>query len=251
MGETGIVRFPGSLDPRAQEFRPRNPVNNQPQFPVFRPPQVFYPYTHLSPYPSNDVQVLPFCDASAAAVGIGGLVYPQYHTQAAYVSSSPSYHALPPPSSTPTRTLVLSSVAGDVSESSVRRDLEVFGEVRGVQMDRADEGIVTVHFYDLRHAEMAFKEIREQHMQLQTLLGNQCCGFVLQKNCDGQSPSSSFVSQTARGLIAGRPVWPQFIVPCCNAVPDGNNQGTIVVFNLDSGVSSSSLREIFQAFGKS
>ncbi|KAJ0037699.1 hypothetical protein Pint_23596 [Pistacia integerrima] len=246
MGETGIVRFPGNLDPRAQEFRPRNLTNNQTQFPVFRPPQVYYPYTHLSPYSSTDVQVVPFCDASGA--GVGGLGYPQCHTQAAYVGS-PSLPALPPPSAAPTRTLVLSSVASDVSESSVRRDLEVFGEVRGVQMDRVGEGILTVHFYDLRHAEMALREIREQHMQLQSMLGNQYCGLVLQNNCEGESLSTSFVSPTARGLIAGRPVWAQFILPSCNAVPDGNNQGTIVVFNLDSGVSSSSLREVFQAFG--
>lgn len=247
MGETGIVQFPGGLDPRAQEFRPRNPTNNQTQFPVVRPPQVYYPFTHLSPYPLNNVEVVPFCDASGA--GIGSLGCPRYHTQAAYVSC-PSHPALPPQSPVPTRTLLLSSVASDVSESSVRRDLEVFGEVRGVQMERVGEGIVTVHFYDLRHAEMALKEIRELYMQLQSMLGSQYCGLVWQNYCDGERPSSSFMFPTARGLIAGRPVWAQFIFPSCNVVPDGNNQGTIVVFNLDPGVSSSSLKEIFQAFGK-
>ncbi|GAY43953.1 hypothetical protein CUMW_078560 [Citrus unshiu] len=253
MGETGISRFQGNLDPRAQEFRPTT---------LFRPPQVYYPYgaaspPTLPPYASNDVQVVPF----------GGVGYAQYPTH-------PQLGVpLPPPSTGPTRTLVLSYVPGDVSETIVRRDLEVFGEVRGVQMERLMEGIVTVHFYDLRHAEMAFKEIREQHMQLQQqsygLKNPYSSGLMLMNNdnnnnnlatgCyDNQVVAESLMIMNsyapvlpppARGLVAGRPVWAQFIVPTCNAVPDGNNQGTIVVFNLDSGVSSSTLKEIFQAFG--
>jgi hypothetical protein len=54
----------------------------------------------------------------------------------------------------------------------------------------------------------------------------------------------------ARGVIAGCVVWAQFIIPSCNEVPDGQNQGTLVVFNLDPNVSTRSLKEIFQAFGK-
>lgn len=248
MGETGLVRFPGNLDPRAEEFRPRNPINNQTQITLFRPPQVYYPYASpIPPYSSNDVQVAPFCDVG------GG--YAQYSTHLAYVSAA-ACPPLPPPSTAPTRTLVLSSVPSDVSESIVRRDLEVFGEVRGVQMERVVEGIVTVHFYDLRHAEMALKEIQEQHMQQRSRLKNPYCGSVVQNNspfCDqGESLMCSYrpLPPPARGLVAGVPVWAQFIVPACNAVPDGNNQGTIVVFNLDYGVSSSTLKEIFQAFGK-
>ncbi|KAL5762280.1 hypothetical protein ACOSP7_018544 [Xanthoceras sorbifolium] len=262
MGETGLVRFPGNLDPRAQEFRPRNPVNNQTQLiTLFRPPQLYYPYAPpLPPYPSNDVhvqvQVLPFCEVGAGAGGGGGGVgYAHYTPHPAYVSAT-AHLPLPPPSAAPTRTLVLSSVASDVSESIVRRDLEVFGEVRGVQMERVLDGIVTVHFYDLRHAEKALKEIREQHMQHQTRLRNHYCALMVQNSgCEVESLSSSSCSSAAplpppaRGLVAGRAVWAQFIIPASNVVPEGNNQGTIVAFNLDSGVSSSTLKELFQAFG--
>lgn len=148
-----------------------------------------------------------------------------------------------PPTGAPTRTLVLSSVPGDVSETLIRRELEVFGEVRGVQMERVGDGIVTVHFYDLRHAERALKEIREQHMLHQARLRN-----LFIQNCESLSLNIA-PPPPARGLIAGCVVWAQFIIPSCKAVPDGQNQGTLVVFNLDPNVSTRCLKETFQAFG--
>lgn len=148
-----------------------------------------------------------------------------------------------PPTGAPTRTLVLSSVPGDVSETLIRRELEVFGEVRGVQMERVGDGIVTVHFYDLRHAERALREIREQHMLHQARLRN-----LFIQNCESLSLNIA-PPPPARGLIAGCVVWAQFIIPSCKAVPDGQNQGTLVVFNLDPNVSTRCLKETFQAFG--
>lgn len=246
MAETGIVRFPGSLDPRAQEFRPRNNHLTQ-QIPLFGPPpvpplphQVYYPYAP---------QALPFSDASMVGLGLGYHHHPQFTTLPAYFSVVPP---LPPPSAAPTRTLVLSSVPSEASESIIRRELEVFGEVRGVQMERICDGIVTVHFYDLRHAEKALKEIREQHMQQQTRLRNLFTALAAQNTsgCGGDSLLASPPPPPARGLIAGRAVWAQFNLPSCNSVPDGHNQGTIVVFNLDPNISTSCLQEIFQPHGK-
>ncbi|KAL2520667.1 protein of unknown function-containing protein [Forsythia ovata] len=49
--------------------------------------------------------------------------------------------SLPPSSSSPTRTLLLSMVVTDVSESTVRRELEMFSDVRGVQMEKLREGM--------------------------------------------------------------------------------------------------------------
>ncbi|KAE9454683.1 hypothetical protein C3L33_13425, partial [Rhododendron williamsianum] len=52
------------------------------------------------------------------------------------------------------------------------------------------------------------------------------------------------------GVVGGHAVWAQFKVPVgVGGVPDGVNQGTIVVFNLDEGVNTARLREIFEAFG--
>lgn len=222
----------GSLDPTAEEFRPRYCLISPPippQIPLIRPPQFIYPYA--PPTVSFDVSV----------------GFPQYQAisptppPAVYLVPQP---ALPPPSTVATRSLLLTSVPSEVSETLVRRELEVFGEVRGVEMERVLDGIVTVHFYDLRGAEWALKEIREQHMQQQSRLRNHYLGFV---TIDGDAclPQPS----QARGQIAGRAFWAHFVIPASNAVPDGLNQGTVVVFNLDPAVSSSQLKEIFQAFG--
>ncbi|KAG2261476.1 hypothetical protein Bca52824_068555 [Brassica carinata] len=146
---------------------------------------------------------------------------------------------LSPPSNSPTRSLSLIYVPRDVTESTVRRDLEVFGDVRGVQMERISEGAVTVHFYDLRDAKRAVREFCGKHMQHQERLGSSSGGGSVWR-----SPSSS-----ARGFVSGRPVWAHFVVPDTNAVAGGCNQGTLVIFNLDPEVSSTALRQIFQVYG--
>nr|GME11488.1 protein terminal ear1 homolog [Ipomoea batatas] len=151
--------------------------------------------------------------------------------------------ALPPQSSIPTRTLLVSMVPSDVSESLVRRELEVFGDVRAVQMERVRDGIVTVHFYDLRHAQAAAAEIQDQHMQQQ---------FRLRRHFESSAAGVSLpppLPAPAPGLISGRAVWAQFIIPVTCSIPGGNNQGTLVLLNLDPAVSAAHLKDIFRAFG--
>ncbi|XP_028796396.1 protein terminal ear1 homolog [Neltuma alba] len=245
MAETGVVRFPGSLDPRAEEFTPRNQT-------LYRPAQLFYP---CAPTDGVPLQPLPFCNAAPV-----GVPYPPFCSPAAYVGPlAPPTAATttpPPPSSSspsPTRSLLLSSVPAEVvSESMIRKELEVFGDVRGVQMERVREGIVTVHFYDLRHAETALMAIRKQHMQQQTRLRNFYSSILKSGNSASEPDCYSVTAPLpppARGLVAGRAVWAQYIVPAYNAVPQGQNQGTIVIFNLDSAVSTETLRQTFEAFG--
>lgn len=96
-------------------------------------------------------------------------------------------------------------------------------------MERAHEGIVTVHFYDLRHSQRALREIRERHMHQQQQVR---------------------FGAAARGLVSGRTVWAHFAFPNFRAVPEGNNQGSLVVFNLEPTISSAALRQIFEAYGK-
>nr|XP_043627048.1 protein terminal ear1 homolog [Erigeron canadensis] len=156
---------------------------------------------------------------------------------------------LPPPSTVPTRSLLLSLVPITVSESIVRRDLEVFGDVRAVQMERLRDGILTVHFYDLRQAVKALDEIKKQHMQQQCRLRKHFDGLLM-----SLSPVNNFVPplpspSPARGLLAGRAIWAQFTFPVSGGFPDGYNQGTVVVFNLGSDVSNCVIREIFEPFG--
>ncbi|KAG8365996.1 hypothetical protein BUALT_Bualt17G0030100 [Buddleja alternifolia] len=222
MNEPGFSRFnPHHLDPTAQEFFPMTTLPSP-------PPQIYYPY----PPPVYD-------NISYAR--------PQFPSPPAFIPEPPPPlpSSLPPSSTTPSRALLLSMVPASVSESTVRRELEVFGDVRAVQMERRREGLVTVHFYDVRDAQAALVAIQEQHMQQQFRLGRHY-DAVMNNYLPVPPPVPP---QTARGLISGRVVWAQFITPVTSGLPDGNNQGTIVIFNLEPGVSASYLRNIFQAFG--
>ncbi|KAL1336537.1 hypothetical protein HN51_030894 [Arachis hypogaea] len=260
MGETGIIfRFPGNLDPRAQEFIPTNTTHTPlPQlatvFPLPHHPYTAQPSYPPYPYPyapSLGVGVLPFHDAQLphAAAAAAAVPFPHF-TSAAYAAPPPPFPS-PHLSTSPTRSLLLSPLPSDlaVSESSLRRELEVFGDVRGVQMEALHDGIVTVHFYDLRDAETALTAIRQQHMQHQERLRNHYASLFKARSAFPLPPPPPVVSPPAPGLIAGRAVWAQYVLPVCNAVPDGQNQGTVVVFNLDSDVSAENLKRVFEAFG--
>ncbi|XAR48127.1 hypothetical protein NMG60_11030844 [Bertholletia excelsa] len=240
MGDAGFVNFPGSLDPRAEEFRPRSPYGPT-QITVVAPPAVYYPFPPPPPPPP------PF---AGAGVGVG---YPQFGPDSTY-NLRPLAPPLPPPCATATRTLLLSYVPAGVSESVLRRELELFGDVRAVEMGRLRNGVVTVHFYDIRHAQAALAAIREQHVLQQSRLRKHFDSLMLHNSIyDPQnSPLLSMPpppATAARGLIAGYAVWAEFTIPAMAEIPDGHNQGTLVVFNLGSGVSTASLREIFEAFG--
>ncbi|KAJ9708733.1 hypothetical protein PVL29_000647 [Vitis rotundifolia] len=242
MGETGTSRFLGNLDSSAQEFRPMNPYI-QNQMTLFVPTQIYYPYTH--PHPYSEVQLMPFCDE-----GVG---YSQFVASSAYVipvaGKQPPPPLMSPLSATPTRVLLLSSVPTDVSEATVRRELEAFGEVRSVQMERVCDGIVAVSFYDLRHAQACLMEVRKQHMQQQSRLKKHYDSLLTRKLASQVENLPTPLPPPARGLIAGRVVWAQFMIPVITCMLDDYNQGTLVIFNLDSKVSTSSLRNIFETFG--
>ncbi|KAJ4952791.1 hypothetical protein NE237_029623 [Protea cynaroides] len=255
------VKFPRHLNPCAQDYKPGIP-SPPAQVVHLGPQQMYSTNPCLSLYPT----------ISTCITTITGLpvIMPFYYllpASAPYVRptrknqppppplSPPSPPMLPPPSPNATRALFLSFVPTDVSETMVRRELHVFGEVRSVQMERLQDGIVTVHFHDLRHAEAALEEMQKQHMQQQSRLRehysalqnhhiNLSLGLGL-----GLEHFPPPLPPPAPGLIAGWAVWAQFTDPDIFALSDGHNQGTLVVFNLDLDVSSSKLKEIFEVFG--
>lgn len=231
MAEPGFPRIPVyHLDPTAQEFFP---TANLPS----PPPQIYYTYPSPPVYENTVYPPQPQFPPS-----------PPFVSAAAEPPPPPLPIPFPPSATTPSRTLLLSMVPAFVSESTVRRELEVFGDVRSVQMERRREGLVTVHFYDVRASEDALVAIQEQHMQQQFRLGRHY-EAVLCNAAPFMAVAPPLPPQTARGLISGRVLWAQFVTPVTTGLPDGNNQGTLVIFNLGSGVSSSSLREIFEEFG--
>ncbi|KAI3501828.1 hypothetical protein L1887_29854 [Cichorium endivia] len=232
MEDTRFDRFPVTLDPTAQEFRPTYPLS-------LPPPHTYYSYSY--PYNFYSSPLPPPPPPPPLPV---------------YVSPKPPSLApiLPPPSITPTRTLLLSSVPPDVSESIVRRELEVFGDVRAVQMEKVRDGIVTVHFYDLRQSTDALHEIQEQHMQQQCRLRKHFDALTFHNSVPSYEYHTSPYScpplpPPAPGLIAGRAVWAQFTFSVSAGFPDGYNQGTIVVFNLEPDIATGTLKEIFEAYG--
>ncbi|XP_027099341.1 protein terminal ear1 homolog [Coffea arabica] len=239
MGDTtGFAsRFPGNLDPRAQEFIP----TTHHHLPPLLFPHLYVPYASPPPYH----QFSPPAPPPPAFVSSD---HPS-------LLSPPGSTSLPPSCNMPSRALLLSMVPADVSESTVRRELEVFGDVRAVQMERVRDGIVTVHFYDLRQAQEALAAIQEQHMQQQFRLRRHY-DAVFAQNSVGLNllpPPSQLLlpplPPPARGLIAGRAVWAQYTVPVASTLPDGNNQGTLVIFNLEPEVTPTYLKQIFEAFG--
>lgn len=212
----GGVRLPGVLDPGAAEFRPKIRTNAP-----LQQQQIFYPYQSYAVYDSG------------AVMG--------YQQQ-----------AVVRPGAAATRVLLLSQVPSHVTESMVRMELEAFGGVRAVEMGRVREGIVTVHFYDVRQAQAAMVEIQGQHMRQQRLLGRHYWASMGRNSSGVVRPPVPVPVPVPgeRGLIAGHAVWAEFAVPRAEiGGGDWNNQGTLVVFNLDSGVSSCKLKEIFEAFG--
>ncbi|KAL4034436.1 hypothetical protein IC575_007574 [Cucumis melo] len=238
MGETGVIRLQKSLDPAAREFRPAYFTNLAT---LVGPPVRHVYYSFAAPFPPsiNELQVEPFRNSVLTCSPNFPINFNPAFVNPVEDIAVPEVHPL---SSSPTRSLLLSAVPSDVSESVVRRDLECFGDVRGVQMERIRDGIVSVHYYDLRHAEKAFREMRSQYLMRQKQVRNQHSRF-LQNNFD--TPP-----RLARALIGGCAVWAEFVIPTSNAaLPDGKNQGTIIVLNLDLGVSASTLKEIFERFG--
>ncbi|KAL2520762.1 protein terminal ear1-like [Forsythia ovata] len=128
-----LLEFPGHLDTRAQEFIPTITL------PLLSL-QIYYPQPSPPPYLPQEA-LPPY------------MGYPQQHfanplppVYLIPVESQPLPVSLPPSSSSPTRTLLLSMVPTDVNESTMRQELEVFGDVRAVQMERLREGVANPPF---------------------------------------------------------------------------------------------------------
>ncbi|KAK1403240.1 RRM domain-containing protein [Heracleum sosnowskyi] len=235
MENTGFINFTGILDPGAQEFIPPS------HFPS--PPQIIYSYPYTTP---NEFPGTPYPNTTQ-----NEFAYTQYYPPQGYirVDPPPLPVSLPPASNMPSRALLLSSVPTEVSESTVRRDLEVYGDVRAVEMERVGQGIVAVHFYDIRHAETALVEIQEQHMQQQFRLRQHFDAVFMTHDESALCRFPVPVPLPAFGLVSGRAVWAQFMFPVGGGYPEAFNQGSLVIFNVDCQVPTSHLREIFEEFG--
>ncbi|RZS28775.1 hypothetical protein BHM03_00062415 [Ensete ventricosum] len=190
------------LDPAAAEF---HPAANSRLVVVAHPLQFYFPYRHPPPQPLPAVAV-----------------------------------ALVAPPEAASRAVVLNMVPPHVGEAEVRAAMEAFGGVQAVDtVALTAQGIVTVHFYDLRSAQAAVMAFREhpatrRHFPA-TIAGNRAYPWGWLSDGVG-----------SRGLTA----WPTVSAQFAASGLDEPNQGTtILVLNSDPTVSCGALRQIFEAFG--
>jgi hypothetical protein len=174
-----------------------------------------------------------------------------------------SMQTSPPGREHVSRALLISGVDPSVDDGLLREELAQWGPVRALGLERKHEGLVTVDYFDLRHAKEALHEIQQQHLkhqrEMQEMLQQ---GPAAEKgrrpgSKKGRSPSKQSSGEEAelrngvRGLVSGRAVWAQYTLPMgSGAGQDAHNQGTLVVFNLDLDMPVEELRKAFEAYGE-
>jgi uncharacterized protein YeaC (DUF1315 family) len=180
------------------------------------------------------------------------------------------------------RAILLNGVPASMTDDQLKIEMGKWGDVRTVVSDQKTQGLVTVNFYDLRCAKDALRDIQQQHLNKQQRMQQQ---FQLSQKQRGAASSSSgsssrdhldmaherqdsakhssdllpdhnigsfSISATpGKGLIGGVVMWAQYTLPIGAAAgPDGMNQGTLVVFNLDVDTTMEHLKAVFEAYGK-
>ena len=118
------------------------------------------------------------------------------------------------PTSTPvvdgpsSRVVLLGLVPPHAQEADVAQAMAPFGAIRSVDASAvASEGVATVHFYDIRAAELAVACVREQHMRQQSRLG-QLYAAAATVSLAWPMPPTPKLTQAERAPVAeprGRP----------------------------------------------
>ncbi|CAA0836958.1 Protein MEI2-like 1 [Striga hermonthica] len=112
----------------------------------------------------------------------------------------------------PSRTLFVRNISSTIEDSEVRTIFEQFGDIRTLYTACKHRGFVIVSYYDLRAARNAMKALQNKPLRR-------------------------------------RKIDIHFSIPKENPSDRDINQGTLMVFNLDSSVSNNELREIFGVYG--
>jgi hypothetical protein len=146
------------------------------------------------------------------------------------------------------RAVMLSLVPPHAQEADVAQAMAPFGAIRYVDASAAaSEGVATVHFFDIRAAELAVARVREQHIRQQSRLGQLYAAATAWPPPPPPQPWGWPGHDDACGLVLGQAVWARF---ASGADLDGDNRGSLVVLSpLPGGVTLADLRQVFQAFG--
>lgn len=176
------------------------------------------------------------------------------------------------------RAILLNGVPHSMTDEQLKVEMGKWGDVRTVVSDLKNSGLVTVNFYDLRCAKDALRDIQQQHLCKQQRMQQQYQLSQKQRGAASSSSSrdhldmayerqdsgkhsdvlaehnigsSSISAAPGKGLISGVVMWAQYTLPIGAAAgPDGMNQGTLVVFNLDVDTTMEQLKSVFEAYGE-
>ncbi|KAL4575561.1 hypothetical protein LXL04_022408 [Taraxacum kok-saghyz] len=113
----------------------------------------------------------------------------------------------------PSRTLFVRNINSNVEDSELKSLFEEYGEIRNLYTACKHRGFVMISYYDIRHARIAMRELQNKPLRRRKLDIH-------------------------------------FSIPKDNPSEKDINQGTLVVFNLDSSISSDDLRHIFSPYGE-
>ncbi|KAG8365787.1 hypothetical protein BUALT_Bualt17G0008100 [Buddleja alternifolia] len=113
----------------------------------------------------------------------------------------------------PSRTLFVRNINSNVEDSELQTLFEQYGDIRTLYTACKHRGFVMISYYDLRASRNAMKALQNKPLRRRKL----DIHFSIPK----ENPSEKDI-----------------------------NQGTVVVFNLDSSVSNDKLREIFGVYGE-
>lgn len=113
----------------------------------------------------------------------------------------------------PSRTLFVRNINSNVEDSELKSLFEEYGEIRNLYTACKHRGFVMISYYDIRHARIAMRELQNKPLRRRKLDIH-------------------------------------FSIPKDNPSEKDINQGTLVVFNLDSSISSDDLVHIFSVYGE-
>lgn len=126
------------------------------------------------------------------------------------VSSSYGEH---PHGEHPSRTLFVRNISSNVDDEELRSLFEAYGPLRGMYTQCKHRGFVMISYYDIRHAKNAMRHLQNK-------------------------------------VLRRRKLDIHYSIPKDNPSEKDQNQGTLVVFNLDPSVTNDELKEIFGNYGE-
>ena len=124
----------------------------------------------------------------------------------------PRAAVVPKPAAAPSRSLLIRNVSQTVSDGELHQLLQQFGDLRSLYSRCKHRGFVMATFFDIRAAQYSLESLEGE-------------------------------------ILAGLPLSVHFSIPMEGKHDKGLNNGTLVVFNLDSSVSAATLKGIFASYG--